>query len=109
MILWSLFLFVPFIARADDGFYTYLSDSSPSVPQAKQGVLFSFGDHDVVLQAADDGFKMPVEDKWAIKFNAGKDTVLTDDFSADVRHDRLPLDDGEREAFRFGVGLNYTF
>ena len=108
IILWGLFLFVPFIARADEGFDTYFPILLQQDRQKDAGVIFSLGGREAQWDGGN-AVKMQVEDKWALRFNAGKDTVLTNDLSPDVRHDRLPLDDGGRTSFRFGIGLNYTF
>ncbi len=105
--LWGAFLFVPFIAHADQGFDIYLP--LPAViMNAEEPSDDMWLDHFPLGYDGGETAGRPAEE-WTLRFNAGKDTVLTDDFSDTITHDRLPLDDGEREAFRFGLGLNYTF
>lgn len=103
-LLWGLFLFMPLFAHADDGFETYLPARSQS---GTDTTLFSFGNMQLHLDSSD--IKIPMQNKWSIKLNAGADTVLQNDLPSDVRHDRLPLDHGGRNSFRFGLGLNYQF
>ncbi len=103
-LIWGLFLFMPFIAHAGEGFETQLPARSQSVAAT---TLFSFGNMQLQLDSRD--IKIPVQDKWSVKLNAGADTVLQNDLPADVRHDRLQLDHGGRNSFRFGLGLNYRF
>lgn len=108
LVLWSLFLFAPFVARADDGFDIFLPYEIQQHVQQEDGLLSFLGDIDFDLNYT--GVPSGQEaHQWSVKFKAGKDTVLSKDLSAKIQHDRIPLDDGEREAMRFGVGLNYTF
>lgn len=106
LIVWGLFLFAPFVVRADEGFDTRMQDV-PAMESAKD-VLLSVGGFDLHMEDAEK-LQVPLKDKWAVKLKAGKDTVLTNDQPALIRHDRVPLDDGEGKGMRVGVGLNYTF
>ncbi len=108
LVLWGLFLFAPFIARADEGFDIFLPYDIGAIQKKQETVLFSVGGFDFRLDEKD-VFKVPTGEKWSVKFNAGKDTVLSHDLPYKIQHDQTPLDDGEREAFRFGLGLNYNF
>lgn len=101
LIMWAAFLFAPFVVRAEEGFDT-------AMPQVEENVLLSVGGIDLQLDDRNK-LQMPIKDKWSVRLKAGKDTVLTNDQPAFVRHDRVQLDDGERESVRFGVGLNYSF
>ena len=106
--LWAAFLFAPFVARADSGFDIFLPQAMfAEVEQKEEGVLFSLGGLDLSLDDRD-GFKLPVEKKMDIKLNARKDTVLHNKFNQKISQDRIPLDDGHRESFIFGLKLNYT-
>ena len=107
-VLWSMFLFAPFIAQADEGFDTFLPHGMQESQKEPDGILAFLGDIDVSLD--DRGVSNGgLENKWALKLKAGKDTVITKSHSAAIQHDRIPLDDGGREALRFGAGLNYSF
>jgi len=99
LLLWSLFLFAPFAVKADDGFDTYMPTTE------ERTILFSLGGFDL----KENPTKMPLENKWSLKLNAGPDNVLSNDFSPAIQHDRIQLDDGERRSIRFGIGLNYSF
>lgn len=108
LVLWSLFLFAPFIAKADEGFTTILPFQSNQAESKVTESGFDLGGINMQLGNRD-VFDKKIEGKWSLQFNAGKQTVLTDDFSTKIQHDRIQLDDGERESLRFGLGLNYTF
>ncbi|GEM_PF-2694790 len=105
-LMWSLFLFAPFVVRAEDGFDTYMMKEITSDAPA-ENVLLSLGGFDLQLDNRDN-LQMPIKDKWSFKVKAGRDSVLTNDQPALIRHDRVPLDDGSK-GLRFGVGLNYSF
>ena len=102
LALWGAFLCAPFAARAEEGFDTYM------VSPQEENVLLSVGGFDLQLDNRNK-LEMPIKDKWSVKLKAGKDSVLTNDQPALIRHDRVPLDDGEREGVRLGIGLNYAF
>lgn len=109
-MLWFLFLFMPFFAaQANDGFDVYipLELSAEHKDTAVNDSLLSIGGYELRLDSS--AASVQVEDKWALKFNAGRDSVLSSDLSPQIQHDRLPLDNGERKALRFGIGLNYRF
>lgn len=91
-VLWGLFLFIPFAAQAEERVDAFLIFDSATVEES-QGNIFT----------------IPADDQWSLMFNVGKDSVLSNDLPSKIQHDRIPLDDGERESIRFGVGLNYKF
>lgn len=108
LMLWGMFLFAPFIARADEGFDTYIRYMEP-VQQEKSAGWFSFlDDVDVRLGYAED-VRGQESHQWSLTLMAGKDSVLSHALPKKIMHDRIPLDDGERESMRFGMGLRYTF
>lgn len=105
LVLWGLFLCAPLMAKADDGFDIILPFDLAS--EAKRGDdLFAFVG-DIALNLEQGQATRLKDGEWRVKLKAGKDTVLSNDLSEKVRHDRLPLDDGGRESYRVGIGFNY--
>ena len=107
MVIWTAIVFTPFMAQASQGFdiilpldwFTQVKSEKNSPP------LYS----DFGLSYDGKPHRTYDDNKWSLRFNAGKDTVLNHDFKDNIEHDRLHLDDGHRESFRFSIGLNYTF
>ena len=106
--LWSAFLFAPFIARADEGFdiivplHVLLEEQSENTSEP-------FIDELILGAAGGEDFHEMADNEWSLRLKAGKDSVLSNDFSHQIMHDRTPLDHGYRKSLHFGVGLSYSF
>lgn len=109
LVLWGMFLFAPFVARADGGFA--LDAERAAAAAAAKGAILAVGVVDIGVGGRDP-FRIPLEDKWSVKFNAGREAALRGGFQAhdDAARYIRPLDgDPEQRGLRVGIGLNYVW
>lgn len=99
LVLWALFLFAPFIARAEEAISLLFPLQAPSSLAAPQETPLS------ILSASEN--RTP--GTWRLEFTAGKDTPLSS--APPLSFSRTPLMEESLElpALRFGIGLNYIF
>ena len=104
-ILWSALLFIPLIAKADEGFDIMIPFSFAETTEESHSDA-GIPEHGFSYNQFND---YTPTDGWSLSFNAGKDSVLKKEFSEQVSHDRLDLDDGHRESLLFTIGFKYIF
>ena len=109
LLLWGMFLFAPFIARADEGFDVYLPLGSTVSEQKQENIRWMWQGYRLGFGNAESDRSVHGANQWSLHFNAGRDSVLTHSWSAKIEHDRTPLNDGYRTSVKFGVGLRYDF
>jgi len=99
LALWALFLFAPFIARADDGSAFDFPAIQETLPQA------SFEQAPTIRNLSSQQQK----NTWKISLKAGRDDPLSHGPFPSAPHRYTRPDTQGQKAFRLGLHLNYVF
>ncbi|PJB73592.1 MAG: hypothetical protein CO093_00325 [Alphaproteobacteria bacterium CG_4_9_14_3_um_filter_47_13] len=111
IVLWSLFLFAPFVARADTGFNVYLPLEIRS-GQKTGREIFSLQNGSGFNPGDKESHEIPAGSRglWLLRLKAERDSIFTQEQTENLFQNQLQHGDGEyRGSYKFGIGLNYIF